>query len=168
LGLQLARAGHAPLFCRGAMVRSVFPSSETDAATQRQRWEHGHLSVLVQRVLPFAWAAVRGRNWALLVLCFDAGVPPLVLLAVLTMFVFVASLVGWLAGVGKAALIVSSIGLAMLSAALGLAWIACGRVLLTRATLVSLAPFLKRKVGIYARAFASNKKWTRTGREGPH
>ncbi len=168
LGLQLARTGHAPVFCPEAVVRSVFPSNETDAATQRQRWEHGHLSVLAQRVLPFAWAAVRDRNWALLVLCLDAGVPPLVLLAVLTMFVLVAGLVGWLAGVGTAALMVSSIGLAMFAAALGLAWMACGRDLLTRATLLSLVPFLKKKVGIYARAFASNKKWTRTGREGPH
>jgi cellulose synthase/poly-beta-1,6-N-acetylglucosamine synthase-like glycosyltransferase len=167
LGLQLARVGHAPLFCPGAVVRSVFPSNETDAATQRQRWEHGHLTVLAGRVLPFAWAAVRDRNWALLALTLDAGVPPLVLLAALTMFVFVASLLGWLAGAGKAALMVSSIALVMLSAALGLAWTACGRDLLTRATLMSLAPFLKRKAGVYARAFAPNKKWTRTGRDGP-
>jgi cellulose synthase/poly-beta-1,6-N-acetylglucosamine synthase-like glycosyltransferase len=164
LGLQLARAGHAPLFCPGAVVRSVFASSETDVATQRQRWEHGHLSVVAGRVLPFASVAVRERNWPLLALSLDAGVPPLVLLGVLTIFVFVASQIGWLAGLGKAALMVSSIGLAMLSTALGLAWIACGRDLLTRANLVSLAPFLKRKVGIYARAFSSDKKWTRTGR----
>jgi cellulose synthase/poly-beta-1,6-N-acetylglucosamine synthase-like glycosyltransferase len=168
LGLQLARAGRAPVFCPGAVVRSVFPSREADSASQRQRWEHGHLSVLAGKVLPSAWAAVRDRNWRLLALGLDTGVPPLVLLAVLITAVFIASLFGWLVGMGKAALMVSSIGLALLAAALGLAWMACGRDLLTRATLSSLAPFLKRKVGIYARAFASNKTWTRTGRDGPH
>jgi cellulose synthase/poly-beta-1,6-N-acetylglucosamine synthase-like glycosyltransferase len=168
LGLQLARAGHAPLFCPGAVVSSVFPSSEADIATQRQRWEHGHLSVLAGRVFPSAWAAIRDRNWPLLALSLDAGVPPLVLLAVLTAAVFLASLFGWLAGAGTAALIVSSIGLVMLALALGLAWIACGRDLLTRQALSSLAPFLKRKVGIYVRALAPNKKWTRTGRGRPH
>jgi hypothetical protein len=103
-----------------------------------------------------------------LALSLDAGVPPLVLLAVLVTAVLVASLFGWLAGAGTAALIVSSIGLGLLALALALAWMACGQDLLTRATLSSLAPFLKRKVGIYARAFAPNKKWTRTGRDRPH
>jgi cellulose synthase/poly-beta-1,6-N-acetylglucosamine synthase-like glycosyltransferase len=164
LGLQLARAGYAPLFCPGAVVRSVFPSRETDIATQRQRWEHGHLSVLVRRVLPSVWAAFRDRNWRLLALGFDAGVPPLVLLAVLTTAVCLASVLGWLAGAGKAALIVSLIGLGLLGVALGLAWIACGRDLLTGPVLSSLGPYLKVKAGIYARAFAANKKWTRTSR----
>jgi hypothetical protein len=164
LGLQLARAGYAPLFCPGAVVRSVFPSRETDIATQRQRWEHGHLSVLVRRVLPAVGAAARDRNWRLLALGLDAGVPPLVLLAVLTMAVYLACLVGWLAGAGKAALIVSVMGLGLLGAALGLAWLACGRDLLTGPALSSVAPYLKMKAGIYARAFAANKKWTRTGR----
>jgi cellulose synthase/poly-beta-1,6-N-acetylglucosamine synthase-like glycosyltransferase len=164
LGLQLARAGYAPLFCPDAMVRSVFPSRETDIATQRQRWEHGHISVLVRRVIPSVWAAFRDRNWRFLALSLDAAVPPLVLLAVLTTAVCLASLLSWLAGAGKAALIVSVIGLGLLGAALGLAWIACGRDLLTGPVLSSLAPYLKMKAGIYARAFAANKKWTRTGR----
>ena len=164
LGLQLTRAGYAPLFCPGAVVRSVFPSRETDIATQRQRWEHGHLSVLVRRVLPSAWAAFRDRNWRLLALGLDAGVPPLVLLAVLTTAVCLASLLGWLAGAGKSALIVSVIGLGLIGVALGLAWIACGRDLLTGSALWSLPPYLKMKAGIYARAFAANKTWTRTGR----
>jgi hypothetical protein len=152
------------LFCPGAVVRSVFPSRETDIATQRQRWEHGHLSVLVGRVLPSVGAAIRDRNWRLLALGLDAGVPPLVLLAVLMTAVCLASLLGWLAGAGKAALIVSVIGLGWLGAALGLAWMACGRDLLTGSVLSSLAPYLKTKAAIYSRAFAANKKWTRTGR----
>jgi cellulose synthase/poly-beta-1,6-N-acetylglucosamine synthase-like glycosyltransferase len=164
LGLQLARAGYAPVFCPGAVVRSVFPSRETDIATQRQRWEHGHLSVLVGRVLPAVGAAVRDRNWRLLAMGLDAGIPPLVLLAVLTTAVCLACLLGWLAGAGKAALIVSLIGLGWLGAALGLAWLACGRDLLRGPALASLAPYLKMKAGIYARAFDANKKWTRTGR----
>ena len=164
LGLQLARAGYAPLFCPGAVVRSAFPSRETDIATQRQRWGHGHLSVLLGRVLPSVWAAVRHRNWRLLALGLDAGVPPLVLLAVLSTAVCLASLLGWLAGAGNAALIISLIGLGLLGVALGLAWMACGRDLLTGPALSSLLPYLKMKAGVYARAFAANKKWTRTGR----
>jgi cellulose synthase/poly-beta-1,6-N-acetylglucosamine synthase-like glycosyltransferase len=155
------------LFCPGAVVKSVFPSREADMATQRQRWEHGHLSVLARKVLPSAGAAVRDRNWQLLALSLDAGVPPLVLLSVLTSTVFVASLFGRLLGTSGAALMVSSIGLGSLAAALALAWLVRGRDLLTCAALSSLAPFLKRKVGIYARAFAPHKTWARTGRDDP-
>jgi cellulose synthase/poly-beta-1,6-N-acetylglucosamine synthase-like glycosyltransferase len=167
LGLQLARVGHAPVFCPGAVVTSVFPSSEAASVSQRQRWEHGHLAVIMGRVLPSMWVAVRDRNWRLLALALDAAVPPLVLLAVLVVVGFVASLAGWWGGAGIVALVVSILGLGSLTLALGLAWTACGRDLITRETLSSLAPFLKRKVGIYARAFAPNKEWTRTGRGGP-
>ena len=46
LGLELAQAGSAPLFCPDALVSSVFPASAAGVASQRRRWEHGHLSVL--------------------------------------------------------------------------------------------------------------------------
>jgi hypothetical protein len=59
-----------------------------------------------------------------------------------------ASLLGWPDGAGKAALIVSSIGLGLRGAALGLAWLACGRDLLTGPALASLALNLKIKAGI--------------------
>src|SRR5262249_17992957 len=103
-------------------------------------------------------------NWRLLALGLDAGVPPLVLLAGLTTALCLASLLGLLAGAGKAALVVSVMGLGLLGVALGLAGIACGRVLFAGPALFSLAPYLKMKAGIYARSFAVNKKWTRTGR----
>src|SRR6476646_2361293 len=47
LGLDLARAGTAPLFCPAAGVSSVFPLDRAAARTQRTRWEHGHLAMLV-------------------------------------------------------------------------------------------------------------------------
>jgi cellulose synthase/poly-beta-1,6-N-acetylglucosamine synthase-like glycosyltransferase len=166
LGLQLARAGYAPLFCPGAVVRSVFPTSEAASVTQQQRWEHGHLAIVGRKVLPSLGVAVRDRNWRLFLLSLDAGVPPLALLAGLSTAMVLLSLLGWWEGTGRAPVVVSLAGLGSLALALGLAWTARGRDLLTRATLSSLAPFLKRKAGVYARAFASNKTWTRTGRGG--
>ena len=168
LGLQLARAGYPPLFWPRAVVRSVFPTNEQAAATQRQRWEHGHFTVLARRVLPSMWSAVRDRNWNLLALSLDAAVPPLVFLAVLTLLVFLPSAVSCFMGIGQAPLIVSTVALTMLLFSLVLAFFKCGRDLLTSATWPSAAVFLRGKLGIYARAFASNKKWTRTGRGERH
>jgi hypothetical protein len=53
----------------------------------------------------------------------------------------------------------------VLAGTLLVAWSACGRDLITWAGLRSIGPYLTAKVGIYARAFAREKKWVRTDRE---
>ena len=45
LGLDLAAAGHPPLFCPAAIVKSTFPPTLKGAANQRERWEHGHMGL---------------------------------------------------------------------------------------------------------------------------
>jgi cellulose synthase/poly-beta-1,6-N-acetylglucosamine synthase-like glycosyltransferase len=164
LGLQLAAAGHAPVFCPAAVVKSEFPIAKQALASQRQRWEHGHLSVLSSKVLPYAWAALRDYNWDLLALDLDAAVPPLVLFALLNIATFLTSFSCWLLGAAILPLIVSLTALALLGTSILLAWITCGRDLLTLATLASAAGYIAGKFGIYSRAFASNKKWVRTSR----
>src|SRR5262245_48376388 len=47
LGLELAAAGRAPVFCPPAVVTSQFPSSADAAKKQRQRWEHGHIGLIL-------------------------------------------------------------------------------------------------------------------------
>ena len=64
LGLELAQAGSAPLFCPDALVSSVFPASAAGVASQRRRWEHGHLSVLWARGCCCGhWHAMTLRPW---------------------------------------------------------------------------------------------------------
>ena len=46
LGLDLADGGWPPLFCPSAVVMSEFPQSATGVTSQRERWEHGHLSMI--------------------------------------------------------------------------------------------------------------------------
>jgi cellulose synthase/poly-beta-1,6-N-acetylglucosamine synthase-like glycosyltransferase len=165
LGLQLAAAGHAPLFCPSALVTSEFPTTEQASIAQRQRWEHGHLAILARKVLPYTWVALRDRNWQLLALSLDAGVPPLVLFSFVTIAALLATSLGWLAGAGAAPLVLSVIALALLGLGLSLAWATCGRDLLTVSSLASrMIPFISKKLRIYARAFRPNKKWVRTSR----
>jgi cellulose synthase/poly-beta-1,6-N-acetylglucosamine synthase-like glycosyltransferase len=163
LGLQLAAAGYAPVFCPTAVVRSEFPSTGEARARQRERWEHGHLTVLVTRAFPSIREAIYDRNWDLFFLGLDAAVPPLILLGVLISMMFVVS--SLLALVGSAApLIVNAIALTCFVSSLTLAWTKCGRDLLPVESLISLIPYITGKFSIYARAFASDKKWIRTDR----
>jgi cellulose synthase/poly-beta-1,6-N-acetylglucosamine synthase-like glycosyltransferase len=164
LGLQLAAAGRAPVFCPSALVTSEFPTSEEASITQRQRWEHGQLSILARRVLPYGWMALRNRNWQLFILSLDAAVPPLVLIGLLAVTAFLVSFFGWMAGVGSSPLVLSSLALIFLFLALCAAWATSGRDLLTWRSLSALIPYVASKLGIYSRVFGSNKKWVRTHR----
>ena len=167
LGLQFARSGHAPLFCRTALVTSEFPSGGEAAAVQRQRWEHGHLAVIVTKSLPLIWAGLRSSNWELVALSLDAAVPPLILLGLLIASTFALSLSVVLVGGAVVPLVLSSVALLLFVFGIVLAWAQTGRDLLSPTALISIFPYIGRKFGIYARAFSSDKKWVRTDRGRP-
>jgi cellulose synthase/poly-beta-1,6-N-acetylglucosamine synthase-like glycosyltransferase len=167
LGLQFARSGHAPLFCRTAVVTSEFPSSGEAAAVQRQRWEHGHLAVIVTKSLPLIWAGIRTGNCELVALSLDAAVPPLILLGLLIALTFALSLLAALVGGAVVPLILNGVVLLAFGIGIVLAWTQAGRDLLSLTTLISIMPYVGRKFGVYAHAFSSNKKWVRTDRNRP-
>ena len=81
LGLDLAVAGCAPVFCAAAKVTSQFPETDTGTASQRTRWEHGHLEMILREVPRLLVRALRHRDLSLLGMALDLAVPPLALLA---------------------------------------------------------------------------------------
>ena len=169
LGLQLSSAGHPPFFCPTATVRSEFPITDEAAAVQRHRWEQGHLRVLLTEALPFAWTAAMTGNWRLLTLCLDAAVPPLTLLGFL---VFLTLLIGGMTELidrVMAPLVVSSAALMFFVTGLFLAWLKCGRDLLSAGALLSIVPYVVGKLPTYATMIASDgtAKWVRTDRKKP-
>ena len=78
------------------------------AAAQRQRWEQGHLHILLTEALPCIWTAVRKGNWWLLALSLDAAVPPITLLGLLIAGLLLVSCVTALVGGHIGPLVVSS------------------------------------------------------------
>ena len=167
LGLQLAASGHPPLFCPTAVVRSEFPVSAEGAAAQRQRWEQGHLRILLTEALPFVGSAAVKRNWRLLALALDAAVPPLTLLGFVTVGLLLGScMLALISGV-MAPLMVSSATLVFFSGSLVLAWARCGSDLLPARTLITTVPYFVGKLPVYARMLASTTKWVRTDRSKP-
>jgi cellulose synthase/poly-beta-1,6-N-acetylglucosamine synthase-like glycosyltransferase len=67
LGIELATLGAAPVFCDRALVTSQFPDSAAATGTQRTRWEHGHIEMILHEVPPcFArrWPGVTCASWA--------------------------------------------------------------------------------------------------------
>ncbi|MGJ4892972.1 glycosyltransferase family 2 protein [Bradyrhizobium sp. HKCCYLRH3099] len=166
LGLLLASTGHAPLFCPAAQVKSVFPLTAAASRSQRQRWEHGHLAILITRVCPLIGKALLERNLNLLTLSLDAAVPPTVLLALLTIMAALTNVAAALLGAGLLGILVGFGTLVGLCAAIMLAWNVRGRDLITTSSLRAIGPYLAAKAGIYIRAFAREKIWIRTTRGG--
>jgi cellulose synthase/poly-beta-1,6-N-acetylglucosamine synthase-like glycosyltransferase len=166
LGLDLALAGSAPVFCPSALVTSEFASSATAAGTQRQRWEHGHIAMISAAPRLIVAALARG-NLGLLPLALDLAVPPLSLTAVL--LAGVLSLAGAAAvwGLSSLALIIALLCSMGFGIAVFLAWLVYGRDVLPPAAVVSIAPYVLRKLSMYGRIFAGRTAthWIRTDRK---
>lgn len=166
LGLELASEGKAPLFCPTAIVRSHFPETEAGAASQRQRWEHGHITMILSRAPPLLAVAIRSRDAALLALVLDMAVPPLALLVML-----VAATVG-LAGIAAAfgsawaPLPIAAAALLVLAASLFASWRVYGRDLLPASALPAIGRYVLWKARNYPRALLlrTAPRWIRTDR----
>jgi cellulose synthase/poly-beta-1,6-N-acetylglucosamine synthase-like glycosyltransferase len=169
LGLALARAGSPALFCPSALVTSHFPSSASGAKTQRLRWEQGHLAIIAT-VPSLIVQAIARRNFGLMALALDIAVPPLALLALLSITTCALAGIAVVFGCSAAALVVSATSLAALVLAVLLAWWMHGRDVLPARSLFSLVPFVVGKLPLYRQALSRLNKtqWIRTDRGNSH
>lgn len=166
LGLDFARLGQAPLFCSEALVTSMFPTNLEGVDSQRTRWEHGHLGMILKEGPRLLFESLRTTNRDLLALTIDMCVPPL---ALLTMLVLVFCLLGMLlwAVTGKAlpwslAIINPAIlGLAVLSV-----WTRFGRDILTFRNLAYAPIYALSKIPLYAKFLVRRQvEWVRSHRD---
>lgn len=168
LGMDLAAAGHAPLFCPQARVDSWFPADADSTRAQRARWERGHLALIVRRAVPaFAAGVARGQP-ALAALALDLAVPPLTVLAFLlaTQVVADAVLVAALGSVGVGALVLAAVTMAAFATAVGLAWHRVGRSILTGRELAGAPLYMLAKLPMYASFLRRGKPaWVRARRD---
>jgi len=166
LGIALAIAGRPPLFCPRALVTSLFPDGAAATRTQRTRWEHGHLEMILREVPALLAAAWRRRDARLVGLALDLCVPPLALLTALVVAgALMAGLLSWWiadSGPGLAyGLLLGSLGAAVL-----LAWWTRGRDLVGPFELLSIPVYVAAKLPVYARfVLRRERRWVRTDRD---
>ena len=166
LGLDLTAQEHPPLFCPSALVTSQFASSAKAARTQRERWERGHIGMILTVAPKLICRAVKLRNWNLLALTLDLAVPPLSLLAIFVIGTVTISAVCALLGPSLAALILSGAALVAFVLAAFLGWLKCGRDVVPIGTVISIPLYMLGKLGLY-RIKIFNKtdsRWIRTDR----
>jgi cellulose synthase/poly-beta-1,6-N-acetylglucosamine synthase-like glycosyltransferase len=166
LGTDLAVDGAAPVFCERAVVTSRFPDSAAASGTQRTRWEHGHLEMILRELPRLLRAALARRDVRLLGLALDLAVPPLALLAGLLALDGTLAIAGWLLGGGVAAWAWALLLLGTFGCAILLAWAFRARDLVRLAELLMVPWYIASKLPIYLRFLVRRQKaWVRTGRK---
>jgi glycosyltransferase involved in cell wall biosynthesis len=169
LGLELARAGHPPLFCPSVSVTSHFPWSAEAAKSQRRRWEEGSIRMILNEVPRLIHDAIASRNPGLLVLALDVMVPPLSLLALLAVAVFLITGDAALFGASYVPFYVSTGSLVLLVAAVLLSWVRYGRDILPLGSAFSIIGYVLGKLPLYRQIFSTRivSSWVRTDRGNP-
>jgi len=167
LGIDLALAGTPPLFCPDALVTSEFPTSNTGLTTQRTRWEHGHLGVILSEAPRLLVRSMRPPNKDLLALALDLGVPPLALLALGSAAVFALGVLFFLVTGIVAPFALGLVSVTLLAVALLLAWYSYGRRIVSLGNLAYAGVYALWKIPLYAKFLVARQlDWVRSKRDG--
>lgn len=166
LGIDLASHGRAPVFCDRALVTSRFPDSAAATGTQRTRWEHGHLEMILHEVPAMLRTALARRDLRLLGMTLDLAVPPLTLLTGLLGLDWLLALTGRLLGGPGIVLALASTLLCVFLGAVLLGWVIRGRDLVRLTELLAIPWYILAKVPLYLRFIVRRQKdWVRTDRK---
>jgi glycosyltransferase involved in cell wall biosynthesis len=166
LGIELTRAGSAPLLCPQALVSSQLPSAAEGVASQRARWEHGHLAAIVREGPSLLLGSLRKGDWRGVALAADLMVPPLALLLLLIAAHWIASMAFYAVAGVLPPLLLSSAAAVLLACAVLLAWSRYGRQSLALHTLVLAPLYALGKTALYLRFFgARQQQWVRSRRD---
>ena len=166
LGLDLASAGTPPLFCSQAVVTSTFPVAREAVDSQRARWEHGHLSIIVEVVPRLLWRALTRRNPALLGMVLDVAVPPLASLILSLVGLAVLDAVWWWVSGRAYPMGVTFAMLSLMTVGVLFAWWREGRGIIDIPELLGLPLYALAKIPVYIRVFTKRQvEWVRTKRD---
>ena len=166
LTVDLALAGSNPVFCENALVVGRLMKDQ-DAQSQRSRWEHGHLEMILVEVPRLLQAFLKTGRFAALGLALDISIPPL---SLLIMVWLISMIVTWLAvifgGVSTIPAILVSIAGGFLITGASLAWIKFGRSDLPWRNLIAIPFYLLSKIPIYLKFLVKpQSRWLKTERD---
>jgi cellulose synthase/poly-beta-1,6-N-acetylglucosamine synthase-like glycosyltransferase len=166
LGLDLAAAGHPPLFCPLAEVTSHFAATAKASVSQRSRWVHGHMTMMAKLAPRFLSSALAHGNVALLMLTLDLMVPPLSVLAALLILTFALAALSATVGGGFAALTISAVCGIAFAATVAIAWAKFGRDVLPLRAISSVPIYILAGLGLCGQLLSGRKttQWIKTDR----
>lgn len=166
LGLELMSRGHPPIFCPEAQVSSYFPASDAGFASQRTRWEHGYLGVLVTDAPGVLLKSLSTPDARLLAMGLDLCVPPIALLTLTVFAVLAASAILFALAHVQLPLLIASAAATLLAVSVLTAWARYGRETLSLLSLALAIAYAVVKIPLYLRFLVARQlDWIRTRRD---
>ncbi|TDF84109.1 glycosyltransferase family 2 protein [Pseudomonas sp. H9] len=166
LGLDFCRSGKPPLFCPQAEVVSYFPGTDEGLSSQRKRWEHGHLGVLLADVPALLGASLARRDLKLLAMTLDLLVPPLALLTLALVALFSVAWLAMLLFKLWLPALLATLTMALLGAAVLLAWHRFARELIAFSVLMYAPLYAVKKIPLYLGFLIKRQvEWVRSKRD---
>jgi cytochrome c oxidase subunit IV len=151
------------------LVTSYFPISTQGVQTQRTRWEHGHLSVIVSEAPGLIIGSLKSRSWDQLALALDLCVPPVALLMLATGAVWILTAAAYFSAGIAAPLVVATLAALQMGASVILAWATYGRQKISFPELMLGFLYPLRKISVYfGFLFSRQVEWVRSKRDGDH
>lgn len=164
--VDLALAGVAPQPCMEAFVESKLPGVQHAARTQRTRWEHGHLSVMLSQGPRLLAGAIEQRSPRLFAMWLELMVPPLSLLLFVLAIVGGVTLVFGLLTAGWPAFWLLSASGFVCFAGLTAVWWRFGQRTLPPQMLIKVPQYILSKLSIYTKFLSSpEQSWVPTARD---
>jgi membrane-associated HD superfamily phosphohydrolase len=162
----LSRIKKAPIFFPQVCVTSFFPATQEAAKSQRARWEHGHLSLILSDAPALFIEAVKTKNLQMLGMAFDLIVPPLAVLVLMNAFVFIFSLIIHQITAINIVLVSASFVFFSLMSTVFLTWIFFGRHILSFQQLCYAPIYVLIKIPLYLKFLVNRQvEWVRTKRD---
>ena len=166
LTVDLALYSSTPVFCQEALVIGRLMKDQ-DATSQRSRWEHGHLEMILVEVPRLLKVFFKTGSFAALRLAVDISIPPL---SLLVMVCTVSAIVTWLAaaieGISAVPAMLVSIAGIFLSTGVLAAWSKFGRDDISFKSLIAVPFYVLSKVPIYLKFLIKpQSRWLKTERD---
>lgn len=166
LGVDLARLNKAPIFVPEALVTSEFPLDKNATKTQRARWEHGHLSIIVSDAPSLFLEAIKTKNVQMLGLAFDLIVPPLAVLVIVLVCVWLLGMLVYILTNNLTSFTYASLVFMFLFVAIMIAWGFFGKQIISLKQLSYAPIYALAKIPLYIKFFVNRQvEWVRSKRD---
>lgn len=167
LGIDLAGQKKAPKFCPEAFVTSIFPEHQEGEKTQRKRWEHGHLGMIIQEGLPLLGRGIKSLDFEMIAMALDLCVPPVALLFLMSGLFSLLSLIMYVIGHETLPWMLGIMQFLLLSVFVLIAWLKHGTRIISLTALLAFAPvYAFSKIKMYISFFGNRQtEWVKSRKD---
>ena len=158
-------AGKPVQFCHEAIVEAEFPTTMEAAQSQRRRWEHGHLELILTQTPRLLGHFMKIPLRGTLLAALDLMIPPLSLLMVISIAVLATLLISAALGASFVPFLLLGLSVSLAMTSLFIAWLRFKPDRVMHSMIFSFPYYAIRKLPLYVGfLLRPQRTWVRTDR----